>query len=86
MKPYKRQKLAVFAILLGMSMASTSFAAVSSSVHVNDVVSKPIVTKMPKDATLEIKQSKGSVTKKRARKTPKHKNTNTQTVSSKTTS
>ena len=51
MKAYKRQKIAIFTLLAGVGMAGSVFAADISSIHVNDMVHKPVVTKMHKEST-----------------------------------
>ena len=74
MKAYKRQKLAMLTFLAGVGMAGSVFAADISSMHVNDVVHKPVVTKMYKESTSATSSTTNMTTKKHVKKT--HKKTN----------
>ena len=74
MKAYKRQKLAMLTFLAGVGMAGSVFAADISAIHVNDMVHKPVVTKMHKESTSATSSTTDMTTKKHVRKTHKKKN------------
>ena len=71
MKAYKRQKIAMFTLLAGIGMAGSVFAADISSVHVNDIVHKPVVTKMHKETVSTTSSTTDTTTKKYVKKTHK---------------
>ena len=71
MKAYKRQKIAMFTLLAGIGMAGSVFAADISSVHVNDMVHKPVVTKMHKETASAKSSTTDMTTKKHVKKTHK---------------
>lgn len=71
MKAYKRQKLAMLTFLAGVGMAGSVFAADISSVHVNDMVHKPVVTKMNKESASTTSSTTNMTTKKHVKKTHK---------------
>ena len=71
MKAYKRQKLAMLMFLAGVGMAGGVFAADISSTHVNDMVHKPVVTKMHKETTSTTSSTTDMTTKKYVKKTHK---------------
>ena len=84
MKAYKRQKLAVFTFLAGVGMAGSVFAADISSVHVNDIVHKPVITKMQKESSSATSSDKSMTTKKHTRKHIKKGNKKTDTTATST--
>ncbi len=68
MKAYKRQKLAMLALVATMGimgLTNASFASSLPSVSVSDIGNKPVVTKMHKDTTLDVKQKTKVISAKR---------------------
>ena len=83
MKAYKRQKIAMFALIATMGMTNitnTSFVSSLPSVYPSDIESKQVVPKMQKGYYLDSKQDKEVVSRKRKSNNKSSQNNTIQNV------
>ncbi len=65
MKAYKRQKIAMFALIATMGMTGLSNTTFASTVYPTDIGNKQVLPRMQKDSILDLKQNnKLDLTKK----------------------
>ena len=83
MKAYKRQKIAMFALMATMGMTNitnTSFVSSLPSIYPSDIESKQVVPKMQKNSNFNSKQNTEVVSRKRKSNSKSSQNNTIQSV------